>query len=146
MNSPNTDIKYLKPISRITARSSLYSLMYKSTKIQLKNYCSNICQVLTPLLCVLFTLVIQIITDDVVSGKVSVPDVPRPLDMPLFTELLPFNLSCREIYLYEFENGTAAGKEFAHDLMSMNLKRYCPETDALSPTFTYQSELDQHMM
>ena len=51
-----------KPISRITWKTSLRALLYKSARIQQRNICSNICQIITPILCVLFTLVIKLIS------------------------------------------------------------------------------------
>lgn len=82
-------------ISSITARSSMKALLYKSAKIQQRNCCSNICQIITPLLCVAFTLVVQLISQTIVSSKVEMPSFPRPFDLPIIYEALPFNLSCK---------------------------------------------------
>lgn len=59
------------------------ALFYKSIKVQQRSMCSNICQIITPLLCVAFTLVVQIISSEVVTSKVEMPQFPRPLDMPI---------------------------------------------------------------
>ena len=59
-----------RQVFAITARSSLRALLYKSAKLQQHNICANICQVLTPLLCVLFTLVIRLIASQIVTMQV----------------------------------------------------------------------------
>lgn len=79
------------------------ALFYKSAKIQQRSICSNVCQIITPLLCVAFTLIVKIIASEVVTSKVEIPSFPRPLNMPIIYELLPFNISCKEIYLYSFD-------------------------------------------
>ncbi len=59
------------------------ALFYKSAKIQQRSFCSNFCQIITPLLCVAFTLVVKIISSEVITTKVEMPAFPRPLDMPI---------------------------------------------------------------
>ena len=59
-----------KIISRITWKTSLKALLYKSIRIQQRNICSNICQIITPLLCVLFTLVVKLISMELIEIKV----------------------------------------------------------------------------
>lgn len=71
------------------------ALLYKSAKIQQRSMCSNICQIITPLLCVAFTLVVQILSWEIITTKVDMPSFPRPFDMPIMYEFLPFNLSCK---------------------------------------------------
>jgi hypothetical protein len=71
------------------------ALLYKSIKIQQRSMCSNFCQIITPLLCVAFTLIVKIITSEIVTSKVEMPTFPRPLDLPIVYDMLPFNISCK---------------------------------------------------
>ncbi len=57
MGSPNDH----RAVSNINWKTSMRALFYKSAKIQQRSLCSNICQIITPLLCVGFTLVVQLI-------------------------------------------------------------------------------------
>lgn len=52
-----------RPISLITWKTSVKALLYKSVKIQQRNICANICQIITPLLCVLFTIMVKVISE-----------------------------------------------------------------------------------
>lgn len=58
MGSPNDH----RGLSNITWKSSMKALLYKSAKIQQRSMCSNICQIITPLLCVAFALIVKLIS------------------------------------------------------------------------------------
>ncbi len=64
------------------------------------------------------------------------PSFPRPLNLPILYEMLPFNISCDEIYLYN--SGGSAAKEDVEELLNKNLKRFCNKTQKLSPSFEYK--------
>lgn len=59
-----------KLISNINWKTSMKALMYKNIKIQQRSMCSNFCQIAGPLLCVAFTLIVKIITSEIVTSKV----------------------------------------------------------------------------
>jgi hypothetical protein len=108
--------------------------MYKSAKLQQRNYCANICQIVTPLLCIAFTLAVQLITHSIVSSKIQAFDFPQPLDMPLFYSLTPnLGLTCEQHFVYEI-NKEVKNKELSNKLINHSLKFYCSSTDSLMPS------------
>ena len=42
-------------------RLALLALFYKNASLYKKNYVSNICQILTPLLCLCFTIIVRVL-------------------------------------------------------------------------------------
>ena len=66
MGSPTRII----PESKITWKTNLKALLYKSIKVQQRNYCANICQIITPLLCVAFTLFVKTLSSDIITSKI----------------------------------------------------------------------------
>lgn len=84
-------------------KASLNALIYKSAKLQSRNCCSNICQIITPVICLLFTIFCRIIAEGITTGAIRSYGYPQPFNFPalnlaLRTEL---NLSCTENYYYQ---------------------------------------------
>lgn len=107
MGSPT----YIIPQSKITWKTNLKALFYKSTKVQQRNYCANICQIITPLLCVAFTMVVKTISSDVITSKIEKVESPVPFNFPILYNILPLNISCEEIYFYEYEGVDVSEKK-----------------------------------
>lgn len=80
-----------------------------------------------------------------VTSKVEIPSFPRPLNLPILYEMLPFNISCDEIYLYSNDGEVAQGR-LIEDMLNRNLKRYCNKTQNLSPKFEYKEEMNKYMI
>jgi len=107
--------------------------MYKSLKLQQRNYCANICQIVTPLVCIAFTLAVQLITKTIVTSKIEAFNFPQPLDMPIFYSLIPsLGLSCEQHFVYEV-NRQVKSQELANKLINHSLKFYCSSTESLMP-------------
>jgi hypothetical protein len=67
-------------------------------------YTNHLRQIITPLICLLFTLVVQEIVSDKVVSKIGSLPYPQPMNIPGLLGLIPqFNLTCREFYLYQVE-------------------------------------------
>ena len=86
--------------------------MYKSFKLQSRNCCSNICQIVTPIICLLFTVFVRIIVEGITTGAVNSYAFPQPFNMPIMNWAVrsQFNLSCQELYYYQ---GDLSSYEFS---------------------------------
>jgi hypothetical protein len=71
--------------------------------LQSRNYCSNACQIISPVICLLFTLAVRQIVSGITTGAVKSFEYPQPLNMPLLNTFVrsQLGLSCEEIYYYE---------------------------------------------
>ena len=76
--------------------STLKGLFRKSLTLQSRNYCSNVCQVISPILCLLFTLAVRQIVAGITTGAVKSFDYPQPFNLPILTNVLKerLGLSC----------------------------------------------------
>lgn len=69
-------------------KASLNALVYKSTVIQSRRWCSNICQIITPIICLLFTLFVRIIVEGITTGAIQSYDYPQPFNMPQVNNIM----------------------------------------------------------
>lgn len=77
------------------------ALLYKNATLYRKNYCSNLCQILTPLLCLAFTIVVRVISEQFTTGAVGSFPFPQPFHMPIAYQMIPgLTLKCSEKYYY----------------------------------------------
>lgn len=76
--------------------ASLNALIYKNRVIQSRRWCSNICQIITPIFCLLFTPFLTILIGGITDGSVQSYNYPQPFNLPTYNYLLrqTFNLSC----------------------------------------------------
>lgn len=125
---------------------SVHALLYKSIIIQKRNYCSNICQLITPLVCIAFTLLAQLISNEIISDKIQSFNFPQPLDFPYFYTLVDrLGLSCEQGFLYEVD-GNADDKIKVEMLLNKTLKYYCDKSDKLMPEFTFTESVNEQLM
>lgn len=70
--------------------------------LQSRNYCSNVCQVVSPVICLLFTLAVRQIVAGITTGAVKTFEYPQPFNLPLLASYAKSSLalSCEEIYYY----------------------------------------------
>jgi hypothetical protein len=80
---------------------SLMALFYKNLTIYKKNYCSNICQLLTPILCIAFTVAIRVLTEKIATGSVGNFSFVQPFHLPIINKMIPhLKIHCTEKYYY----------------------------------------------
>lgn len=60
----------IPPSQRDSQWSMLRGLFLKSLTLQSRNWCSNLCQIVTPVLCLLFTLAVRQIVGGITTGAV----------------------------------------------------------------------------
>ena len=136
----------------------LKALAYKSAKLQQKRYCSNICQIITPMLCIMFTLVVKMLTDLIVSDQIFKVDVLLPFDLPPAMKLfytMPSqsnktsnSMTCREAYLYQYDNVTRNMKGQVDEFFSRMLQRKCHEGNftGFTPEFRYHESVNKQIL
>jgi hypothetical protein len=63
----------------------LRALLLKSLAMQAKQKCTNCCQICTPLLCIIFTYLIQVIAGDSIPvGQITTASVPVLANYPSY--------------------------------------------------------------
>jgi hypothetical protein len=100
---------------------TLKALLLKSAALQSRNWCSLLCQVISPVLCLLFTLAVRQIVGGITTGAVWSIEYPQPLTLPLLDSLLrpQLGLSCQQLYYFQ---SPKADSKFAEFLMRTQLK------------------------
>lgn len=83
-------------------KASLNALVYKSAVIQSRRWCSNICQIITPIICLLFALFVRIIVEGITTGAIQSYSYPQPFNMPQINNVMrqSLNLSCNGLNYY----------------------------------------------
>ncbi|CAK64013.1 unnamed protein product (macronuclear) [Paramecium tetraurelia] len=79
------------------------ALFYKNASIQSRQIGTNICQILTPLICLVLVYIIQEIIFDKFSGWTFQLDFPYLLNIPFIYSQIPMfsNVSCLQWYFYD---------------------------------------------
>ena len=128
----------------VGVKSSLKALFLKSVALQKRNYCSNICQMATPLLCILFSLAIKEIVGNITTGAVYNESFPRPFNMPeLNAAIRPsIGLVCGEVYYYQ---ATPEASRMAHQLLETQLFETCPD-GTMSPRFDQKDNVNRAIL
>jgi hypothetical protein len=76
-------------------------MFYKNKAIYKQNYCSNLCQLITPLLCILFTITVRFISEKTATGSVADFSFIQPINLPQINYLIPAKgIKCNEKYYY----------------------------------------------
>lgn len=56
-------------------------------------------------------MVVKTISSDVITSKIEKVESPVPFNFPILYNILPLNISCEEIYFYEYEGVDASEKK-----------------------------------
>ncbi len=126
-------------------RASLKALNYKSLKLQSRNYSSNVCQIITPLICLLFTVFCRIIVEGITTGAVNTYSYPQPFNIPYVDMAIrsQLNLSCVQNFYYQTDK---ASQEVAESIIGMQLKDYCPNENIFNPFVQKKEEMYSAVM
>ncbi|KAL4456247.1 hypothetical protein ABPG74_014208 [Tetrahymena malaccensis] len=90
------------------------ALFYKSISLQSKQIGTNLCQIFTPLICLIFVFLIKKLAENQFGTTFSL-DYPFIFNLPGIYQIYPFidNSTCLEWYAYDFEkNATDSTREF----------------------------------
>lgn len=75
------------------------------------------------------------------------PSFPRPFDLPILYEILPLNISCQELYLYDYDGlNKQETKPNIDAFLDRTLRRYCEETKGLQPIYNYTENMNKEMV
>lgn len=132
------------PLSCVSeVKHTLGALMYKSVRLQQKHICTNICQIVTPLLCILFTLAVRAIVTGITTGIVKSFSYPVPFNLPILNIVTGpvLSLQCKEAYYYEDADHELGGR-----LLELQLKSYCEDIKGYSPEFIKKEDVNIAMM
>lgn len=138
----HSQLSLIPPQRNESQWAMLRGLFLKSVTLQSRNWCSNLCQVVTPVLCLLFTLAVRQIVGGITTGAVWDGSYPQPLNQPILDSLLrpQLGLSCTQLYYYQH-----AGMPAADALMQMQLREVCPD-GSLSPRFARVDSVNEEVM
>ena len=133
------------------------ALLSKDIQLMSRQKGTIICQIITPLLCLLFIYIVKVIVETQISKtpfglKLSIPIL---FNIPIYSKLEYANqiltiTSCDEWYIYDFNKSiNEESKNFFKETMSKDniLKYYCRNNfaeDKLSPYFQYINDLKKN--
>jgi hypothetical protein len=110
------------------------ALFYKSAIIYKKNYSSNICQLITPIICIAFTIAVRVLTQQLTTGNVGNFSFIQPFHLPIVNKVIPgMKIHCAEKYYYSLSNTSEETTALTHDIFGKVLKTYCSESERLEP-------------
>jgi hypothetical protein len=108
---------------------SLLALFYKSVTIYKKNYCSNICQLITPVICIAFTIAVRVLTEQMTTGNVGNFSFIQPFHLPIVNKMIPgMKIHCPEKYYYTLEDTSEESNALTQQIFGRVLKTYCMES------------------
>ena len=129
------------------SNNQLKAIIHKNYHSFLRQKGTIFCQIITPLLCLLFIYLIKIIVEEQLSkSSFGIQlNIPILFNIPLYTKLQYSDLiikfpSCDEWYLYDFTNNSIIfeNKKYFLNLINSNdniLKYYCEQNKKINPRF-----------
>lgn len=83
----------------------LKSLFYKNVQLQTREISTNVCQIVTPLICLGFVYLIKELAFDKFNGSTFKLDFPYLFNVPSLYNSYPslLELNCLQWYFYDFD-------------------------------------------
>jgi hypothetical protein len=84
------------------------------------------CQLLTPIICIAFTIAVRILSQKMTTGSVGNFAFVQPFHLPIVNRMIPgMKIHCEERYYYSFPNASEEISAMSDQLFSKVLKTYC---------------------
>jgi hypothetical protein len=101
-NDSLSDDSFSPPPNAPSTMTTVRALFLKTVTLQSRSWCSNLCQVLSPVLCLLFTLAVRQIVGGITTGAVWSIDYPQPINLPVIDSVIrpQLGLACQQLYYY----------------------------------------------